>query len=120
MRRRAGFIELGVRRNAPLKGMEMLTGNWFKNSQEKLARTSRGHMGWLVVAGVLAVSVVGILVCQIRPNPKAVFTGDTAPPFSLLAARGGRCDLTDLLARKRVVLLSFIDARSQPLSRTYS
>jgi len=120
MRRRAGFIELGVRRNAPLKGLEMVTGNRFKNSQEKLERTSRGQMGWLLVAGVVAVSVVGILVCQIRPNPKGVFAGDTAPSFSLLAARGGRCDLTDLLARKRVVLLPFIDTRSQPLSRTYS
>ena len=120
MRRRGGFIELSVRRNAPLKGIEMVTGNRFKNSQEKLARTSRGQMGWLLVAAVLAVSVVGFLVCQIRPNPKAVFAGDTAPPFSLLAARGGRCDLTGLLARKRVVLLSFIDARSQPLSHTYS
>lgn len=41
---------------------------------------------------------------------------------TLQPSRGsrGRCDLTDLLARKRVVLLSFIDARSQPLSRTYS
>jgi hypothetical protein len=67
-----------------------------------------------------AALVVGILVCQIRPNPKAVFAGDTAPSFSLLAAQGGRCELTDLLARKRVVLLSFIDAGSQPLSRTYS
>ena len=120
MRRRAGFMELGVRRNAPLKGIEMITGNRFKNSQEKLERTSRGQMGWLLVAGVVAVSVVGILVCQIRPNPKGVFAGDTAPSFSLLAARGGRCDLTDLLARKRVVLLPFIDTRSQPLSRTYS
>ena len=98
----------------------MATGNRFKNAQEKLARASRGQMGRLLVAGVLAVSVVGILVCQIRPNPKGVFAGDTAPSFSLLAARGGRCDLTDLLARKRVVLLSFIDTRSQPLSRTYS
>jgi hypothetical protein len=120
MRRRIGFIELGVRRNAPLKGIEMVPGNRFKNSQEKLARASREHMGWLLVAGVLTVSVVGILVCQIRPNPKVVFAGDTAPSFSLLAARGGRCDLADLLARKRVVLLSFIAARSQPLSRTYS
>jgi NAD(P)-dependent dehydrogenase (short-subunit alcohol dehydrogenase family) len=84
----------------------------------KLPRTSRGKRGWLLVAGVLA--VVGILVCQIRPNPRAVFSGDTAPSFSLLAARGGRCALTDLLAKKRVVLLSFIDARSLPLSSAYS
>jgi hypothetical protein len=74
----------------------------------------------LLVVGVLAVSVVAILVCQTRLNPKAVFAGDNAPSFSLLAAGRGRCDLSDLLARKRVVLLSFIDARSQPLSRNYS
>jgi NAD(P)-dependent dehydrogenase (short-subunit alcohol dehydrogenase family) len=68
----------------------------------------------------LAVAVLCVLICQIRPNAKAVFAGDTAPSFSLLAARGERCDLTDLMARKRVVLLSFIDARSHPLSPTYS
>ena len=84
----------------------------------KPARTSREHRRWLLAAGVLA--VVGILVCHIGPNPKAVFAGDAAPSFSLPAARGGRCDLSDLLARKKVVLLSFIDARPQPLARDYS
>jgi hypothetical protein len=77
------------------------------------------HRAWLLVAGVLAVAA-GILVFQTRPNAKAVFAGSTAPSFSLLAARGGRCDLTDLLAKKRAVLLSFVDARSLPLSPTYS
>jgi fermentation-respiration switch protein FrsA (DUF1100 family) len=86
----------------------------------KLPRTSRVHRAWLLVADLLAVAVVGILVFQTRPNAKAVLADDAAPPFSLLAARGGRCDLTDLLARKRVVLLSFVDARSLPLSPTYS
>jgi len=86
----------------------------------KLPRTSRAHRGRLPVASVLAVAVLCVLICQIRPNAKAVFAGDAAPPFSLPAARGERCDLTDLMARKRVVLLSFIDARSQPLSPTYS
>jgi len=85
----------------------------------KSPRTSRGHRGRLLVAAVLAV-VVGIFVFEMRPNAKVVLAGNTAPSFSLLAVRGGRCDLADLLAQKRVVLLSFVDARSQPLSRTYS
>jgi len=46
--------------------------------------------------------------------------GSSAPSFSFPVARGGECDLSDLLARKRVVLLSFVDARSQPLSRTHA
>ena len=86
----------------------------------KLPKTSRAHRGRLLVASVLAVAVLCVLICQIRPNPRAVFAGDTAPSFSLVAARGGRCDLADLLAKKRVVLLSFIDVRSLPLSPSYS
>jgi len=86
----------------------------------RLAGTFRGRRGPLLFVWLLAASVAGIVIHQIRPRPKAAFAGDIAPSFSLPAVRGGRCDLSDLLARKRVVLLSFIDARPQLLSRDYS
>lgn len=75
-------------------------------------------MWWILVAAVLTVTLVGILIWPIRPSRRDVVAGAIAPSFSLPVARGGRCDLADLLAKKRVVLLSFVDARSQPLSRS--
>ena len=100
--------------------MKKRFGDRFKNGMKKLDGIFRGRVGWWLIAVVLAAPVVAILICQIRPKPHGAFVGAMAPAFSLPVARGGRCDLADLLAKKRVVLLSFLDARSQPLSRTYS
>jgi len=90
------------------------------NIRRKLAKRFQGRPGWILAAGLLAAPLVGTLVRQIWPNPRIVLAGSAAPAFSLSVARGGRSDLADLLAKKRTVLLSFIDARSQPLSRTYA
>ncbi|HMD85509.1 MAG TPA: redoxin domain-containing protein [Terriglobia bacterium] len=75
-------------------------------------------MGWSLFAVALTATLVGILIWPIRPSPRDAVPGSSAPSFRLAMARGGKCDLADPLARKRVVLLSFVDARSQPLSRT--
>ncbi len=88
------------------------------NDRTKVAERFQGRAGGIVAAGLLAVTLVGTLVHQIRQDTRTVFTGAAAPAFSLPVARGGRCDLADLLAKKRTVVLSFIDARSQPVSRT--
>jgi len=90
------------------------------NGQKKLTAQFRKRTGWIQVAGLLAVPLVYVLVGRIVVNPRGVLAGDPAPAFSLPVARGGRCDLTALLARKRVVLLSFIDARPQPFSCPHS
>jgi len=82
------------------------------------SQTLGRRRGWTLVAAALTAIIVGILIWPIRPSPRVVVVGSSAPSFRLPVARGGICDLSDLLAKKRVVLLSFVDARSQPLSRT--
>ncbi len=96
----------------------MLMADHFQNRPKERAQTLRGGMGWILVAATLTATIVGILIWPIRPSRRDVVAGAIAPSFSLPVARGGRCDLADLLAKKKVVLLSFVDARSQPLSRT--
>lgn len=81
---------------------------------------SWGRTEWTLLGCLLAVPLMCIFVVEPRTKSRSVFVGSTAPPFSLPVARGGSCSLGDLLAKKRVVLLSFLDARLQPLSRTYS
>jgi peroxiredoxin len=96
----------------------MLMADRFQNRPRERAQTLGGRTRWILVAAAITVTIVGILIWPIRPSPRDVVPGATAPSFSLPVARGGSCDLAGLLVKKKIVLLSFLDARSMPLSRT--
>lgn len=70
-------------------------------------------------AMLLTGAIIGAFAWLIHASPREVAAGGVAPSFRLPMARGGICDLADLLAKRRVVLLSFLDARAQPLSRAH-
>ena len=105
-----------TRRHKPVN--PMLMADHFQNGPKERARTLTGRMGRSLFAAALTAMLVGILIWPIRPGPQDVVAGSSAPSFRLAMGRGGKCDLADLLAKKKAVLLSFVDARSQPLSRT--